>query len=636
MARRSAELAPAGLVASLLLLATLFEGAFALRWWTPVALLVLVLLAVGTRVTRPRLEHLPAAALAVLAGWALLSAVWGDTPGPAVEGAARTMLYAGLAACGVLLVSTRHDARRLGDLITLGLAAIVTVTVVAVLTDAQDAFLAGRLDAPIGYRNGTAAIFAMAFWALGCVGASRLRPLWARVPACSLAALALGLVFLTQSRGAAVGLVAGAVVAIGLGPERVRRAWLAIAAVIGVALLSDPLLRPYNAFLDVGAVAAGDLDTAADALLVLAAGIAVLALLGGLFDRGLRATDGAIRVARRLALGTLVIFTLAGAVAGLAVVGDPIALAGDKLAEFRSLDTAAPGETQTRLGSVGGQRYDLWRIAWDQFASAPLLGAGEGGYPIAYYAQRATDRNLITPHSLPLRLAAELGLVGVLLLATFVVATAVVLIRGARGAEHVPRRDASALAAVGAVALSQTTVDWLWLVPGVVGLAFLALGLAVRTAAGDDEGIRVRRAPRIAFAAVAALGGVLVALLFLADVSVRQARAAEDPRPRLDRARTAETLNPFALAPLRLQAGALESLDRVDDARAALREAIELEPENFVNYALLADLELRAGRPAEAQRLYAMALRLNPQDIGLRQLVELAREAQAESSRASR
>jgi ABC-type nickel/cobalt efflux system permease component RcnA len=94
LARRSAELAPVGLVAVLLLLATLFDGAFALRWWAPVAVLVLVLLAVGARVTRPRLEHLPAAAIAVLAGWALLSAVWGDTPGPAVEGAGRTMLYA--------------------------------------------------------------------------------------------------------------------------------------------------------------------------------------------------------------------------------------------------------------------------------------------------------------------------------------------------------------------------------------------------------------------------------------------------------------------------------------------------------------------------------------------------------------
>lgn len=628
MARSWTELAPVGLVAVLLLLATLFEGAFALRWWAPVALLVLVLLAVGARVTRSRLEHLPAAALAA---WALLSAVWGDTPGPAVEGAARTMLYAGLAASGVLLVSTRLDARRLGDLVTLGLGTIVALTVVAALVDAQGAFLAGRLDAPVAYRNGTAAIFAMAFWALICVGASRVRPLWARVPACSLAAVALGLVFLTQSRGVLVGLVAGAVVAIALGPERVRRAWLAIAAVIGVALLSGPLLRPYNAFLDAGTVGAGDLDAAVGALLALAAGSAVLALLGGLFDRGLRATDRAMGLVRRLALATLLVCTLAGAVAALVVVGDPVALAGDKLEEFRSLETAAPGET-TRLGSVGGQRYDLWRIAWDQFAAAPLMGAGEGAYPTAYYAQRVTDRNLTTPHSLPLRLAAELGLVGVLLLAAFVVATAAVLVRAAwSGAEHAARRDASALAAVGVVALSQTTVDWLWLIPGVVGLGLLALGLAVRIAAGDDTGPTVRRAPRIAFGIAAALCAALVALLFLADLSIRQARAAPAPQARLDTARTAQTLNPFALAPLRLQAGALETMGRADDARATLREAIELEPRNFVNYALLGDLELRAGRPAQAQRLYTMALRLNPGDVGLPQLVELAREARADS-----
>jgi cytochrome c-type biogenesis protein CcmH/NrfG len=222
--------------------------------------------------------------------------------------------------------------------------------------------------------------------------------------------------------------------------------------------------------------------------------------------------------------------------------------------------------------------------------------------------------------------------VGVLLLAAFVVATAVVLVRGARSdAEHGARRDASALAAVGAVALSQTTVDWLWLIPGVVGLGFLVLGLAVRVASGDDESATVRRGPRIAFGVGAALCAALVALLFLADLSIRQARATQAPQARLDTARTAQTLNPFALAPLRLQAGALESLGRTDDARAALREAIELEPRNFVNYALLGDLELRAGRPAQAQRLYTMALRLNPQDVGLPQLVELAREARADS-----
>lgn len=79
------------------------------------------------------------------------------------------------------------------------------------------------------------------------------------------------------------------------------------------------------------------------------------------------------------------------------------------------------------------------------------------------------------------------------------------------------------------------------------------------------------------------------------------------------------------MAPLRLQAGALESLGRVDAARAKLREAIDREPRSFVGYVLLGDLELRAGRAQVAEALYRRALELNPLDVGLARLVELTR-----------
>ena len=69
-----------------------------------------------------------------------------------------------------------------------------------------------------------------------------------------------------------------------------------------------------------------------------------------------------------------------------------------------------------------------------------------------------------------------------------------------------------------------------------------------------------------------------------------------------------------------LQASVLEDLGRTPAARAELREALEQEPRNFVTYALLGDLELRAGRPAAARRQYRRALALNPRDVGLRKL----------------
>ena len=122
------------------------------------------------------------------------------------------------------------------------------------------------------------------------------------------------------------------------------------------------------------------------------------------------------------------LLTLAAVAGGLIVAGNPVELVRDKANEFKQLDAAAPGET--RLGSTCGQRYDLWRIALNEFSSAPLTGVGEGSYPQRYYVERKTDRNLSTPHSLPFAVLAETGLVGLLLLLALPVAAVVAVARG--------------------------------------------------------------------------------------------------------------------------------------------------------------------------------------------------------------
>ena len=131
-----------------------------------------------------------------------------------------------------------------------------------------------------------------------------------------------------------------------------------------------------------------------------------------------------------MAAGALVLLTLAAVAGGLIVAGNPVELVRDKANEFKQLDTAAPGET--RLGSTSGQRYDLWRIALNEFSSAPLIGVGEGSYPQRYYVERKTDRNLSTPHSLPMGVLAETGLVGLLFLLALPFAAVVAVARGWR------------------------------------------------------------------------------------------------------------------------------------------------------------------------------------------------------------
>jgi len=156
----------------------------------------------------------------------------------------------------------------------------------------------------------------------------------------------------------------------------------------------------------------------------------------------------------------------------------------------------------------------------------------------------------------------------------------------------------------------------------------LALGLAIAALRPDPED-RVDDAPSPTGGAVRVAGGVAlllaaaaVASVYLGDVYLRDARAvaADRPRERLAAAERAERLSPLAVAPLYLQAGALERLGRRRAARARLREALDREPRNFVTYALLGDLELRAGRRRIARARYRQAVALNPLDAGLRQL----------------
>jgi tetratricopeptide (TPR) repeat protein len=463
----------------------------------------------------------------------------------------------------------------------------------------------------------------MAFWPLVCLAAQRTPNPLVRALSFSTATTALGLAFLTQSRGVLLGFGCGALLALALGPDRIRRAWLSIMAVAGVAIVGPRLLKPYDVFLDTAKNSEPAIASAMHALVVLTIASFAVGLVLALFDGGLRVSEATQRSIGRLAGGALVLLTLAAVAGGLVVAGNPVQLVRDKAKEFKQLDTVAPGET--RLGSTSGQRYDLWRVALNEFRSAPLNGIGEGSYPQGYYVQRKTDRNLSTPHSLPMEALAELGLVGLLLLLALPVAALLAVLRGWRALAPEARRPASALLAAAAVLLGQSTVDWLWEIPAMAGLGLtcLALGVAVVSAPAKAEALSKARLPlRVAGVLVPFLAALLIGAIYLSDLNVRLARAdrTRSAQTQLDTARTAERLNPFALPPRYLQASALESLGRRAAARRKLLGALDREPDNFVTLALIGDLETRAGRPKAARRWYRRALALNPIDVGLRKL----------------
>ncbi len=626
--------APAGAIAALLVLAAAFDGAFDLRYWALIAILALTILiatqiAGGIHVDRGPLS-VAVALVWAFAAWTLLSSLWAESAARAWEGADRTILYAAVITVPLALRG-RRQALWVGQGIFAGVGLVAVITLIDLLGNGSDLFLAGRLDDPLGYRNATATLFAFAFWPLIGLASERGRNTPLRAVSFAIAVLSLGLAFLTQSRGVAIGLVCGAAVFLIIGPDRLRRILFGLAAAAGVAIFSGPLLDPYHAFQDGQVLTDSVVDNASSALLVLTFAALLFGLFAALLDNGLRGS-AAGNAARRVAPYGLAAAGVAGLVAVLVAIGNPVSYASDKWDEFTDLDSTA--SSSTRLGSVGGQRYDLWRVAVKEFESAPAGGVGEGNYVFDYYEERRTDRNLSDPHSLPFRLLSETGIVGLLLFGGVIVALGIGVARSARESPPNDRRIIAGLAAAGAVVIGQSLTDWLWLIPTVTGLGLLALALAAvpRGRAEDRTSPlqlpffrdRERLIARYGIAALMAAAVVSVVFLFLSDLYIREARdeQGKSPAKQLSAARTAADLNPVSVIPLYLEASALEAQGERSHARDVLQDALSKEPDNFVTLALLGDLQVRAGELADAARYYEKASDLNPLDTGLTALAE--------------
>jgi hypothetical protein len=662
--------APAALVVGMLVLATMYDGAFDVRHWAPVGLLALVLLATlrvqgrTLAVSRPILVAL--VAIWALTAWSFLSIAWADSRSLALEGAGRTAMYAALVTIALTAIPGARQMRAVGAALVTGVVALAAITLARMHIEGAEVFVAGRPEAPTGYRNAAACLFAIAFWPLIGTAVTRGRNPSFRAACFSAAVLCLGLAFMTQSRGVIIGLALGGVVAIVLSTERIRRSFLALLALGGVLVLSGPLLIAYRTFEnDLGPVTAADIGTATGALTFLVFDAFVVGLLLALLDGGLRASAKNLARARRIAVAGLAVGAIGLVGAGMLATGNPVEFVEEKVWEFQAFENRSA--EFSRLLSTGGERYDLWRVAFVEVGAHPVTGVGEGSYAFDYYAERQSDRNLDNPHSLPLRLLAELGVVGLSLFATFLAALGVALVRGVRwerlqswaphGQLVHTRHAIGGLAAGGAVVVGQALVDWMWFMPGVMGIGLFALALAAGLASPhpDTAGARAkpadrrqRIARRLRRRGAPALAGlrqglpaaglgaaaIAVATVFVSDFLLREARTASSPSTTLAAAQSAERVDPWDVDARYLQAGAYESLGDRAAARSELEAAVALEPRNFASLGLLGDLETRAGNDVRATELYREALALNPRDRGLRELAGAAeRRAQLTGER---
>ena len=552
-------------------------------------------------------------ALVALAGWAAASMLWADSAGRAWTESNRLVLYAAALAVVAGALRTRRDVRAALAIVAVVIAAAALWTAVALLAGDAGAFLDHRLNSPIGYINGTAGLFLMGLWPLLAVAERCDEPRLSGAAA-ALAVVELNLLVLTQSRAIVPALLLTVLLALVAFPGRVRRLWALLAVAAGAAAAAPWTLAVYADRVALRPSAVPEHLAAAAALATLVAALAIGALWAGVTLLRRRPHG---QPAERAATAAAILAIAAIALTLVVATGDPVAHVKREWHAFTTLqvdDTA-----RTRFTGAGGFRYDLWRVALEDFQHHPARGVGAGSYGLSYYQQRRQQENVRQPHSLPLQFLAELGIVGGLLLLAAAVVAAYALLRRRRDDVGV------AIAGTGMVLAwaVQTSVDWLYNLPGLTCIAIVALAAAcadtsrTRPVAGSAS-----RALLIAIAILVAVAAASLGRQYAAQsyASSAEKSLAADPAAALRSTANSLALNPHAVETYYTRAAAFSRFDEYARARDVLVKASAQEPLNFVPWALQGDLAVRRGDLAAARKAYRTALRLNPREPGLAEL----------------
>jgi len=605
-----------------------FFGYFDMSLWGPLALL-LIALAIGLVLARPALPRgLPAVAIVALllfAVWSLLSMGWTESADRALTEGDRWLLYGVFLLDLLLVLEQQRDGEVFVAAAAVGVLGIAGYDLAMMLRgDGPSLFEGSRLLEPLGYVNGLGGFFLLGFWPLVAL-AERTRVHALSGAAVAGASLLAALVFMTDSRGTVFAFAASALLLLLLVPGRNRRAWIVLTVLAGLALAWGPLNDVIQA-LPAQRIAPHEdtIRAAAERSLLVAAVVGVLWGLASWVVAAARSRSRALEAslprASAAVLAVVVVVALAAA-----VVHDPVSKVSNQYNAFTELK---PTDRESRFTSGGGNRYDYWRIAWNQFTDHPLDGVGAGNFDRTYFLERRTKEDVRQAHSIELGTLGELGLVGAILLGAFLITVFLGAWRRSREVRLGEPGAGLVVASIGifVVWLAQTSVDWLHLIPGLTGIALGAAAILLRPLGPrSDRAPQLSPMPRPAVVAVLAL--LVVAVVFIGRPTLAQhlrseaqAEAAVKPLAALDKIDESLSLNPDSVQAYYAKSSALARLDAYAPARAAILKAIRLEPHNYVSWALLGDLATRRGDISAAARAYRRAASLNPRDVELRLL----------------
>jgi hypothetical protein len=603
--------------------AVLVGAAFALAWdaggsiraadWLAYAVLTAFVLGAvllsGSAVLPARLPLAASGLLLCFAGLTAISAAWSPVPSLARDDGLLALFYAIALLTPLVTLRSAVDRLTANVVVVLGLSALAVWSALHLRSDGEPEilFLGGRLDFPVTYWNGQAAMALIAFWPAIALAARRdLFPV-VRALALGGATAMLCLWLATQSKGGGIALGVSAIVLFAVSRARLRLLPpTLIVAALG-AFAAEPVTEPFRT----DGQAFDDAVRHAGSVMLLLAGIgALIGLVYALADRRVPVSRRARIWAGRIVLGVVCAAALAIVVGFFVSVDHPVRATQDRWNQFKNVNSEAA--VTSHFSALGSNRYDFWRVAWEEFERHPAAGIGAYGWGEAYLIHGDSPETPQRAHSLGLDALSELGIPGFLLIVGAGVVVLVALGGRARG-------SLAASGALGSAAYFavHTGGDWVWTIPAVGLPAFLIAGIAL----SED---RASSLPgRVAVpAGVAALLAAILAFSppWLSTRFVREAHDAPTVADAQESLRWARRLDPLSVSPLVVESVLLDSPANI----APLRKAVAKRPRNAEVHYLLGLALLDAGRDAQAERVLRTALELSPRDVAIQEALDRA------------
>ncbi len=560
-------------------------------------------------------------------GWTLISLLWAANKGDAWLGAGQTYLYLLAFLVTVGLVALNASRRWVLAVASLGPATIAALTLLALPTQSGELFDDGRLVGTVGYYNGEAAFLLVPFWVSVYVAGSRRVNVFLRAAVLAGAVLSLNLAIMTQSRGAMVAMAFSLLVFFVFSGQRLR-GLLALLPLAVALFLAFPGLNGVYVTLSEGGDVAAALRGPLPVVWLGALGAGLYGLVWGLVDARWRPGTQSVRIAGAVVLAAVVILFAVGTTLFVERVGDPVEVAQQRWEAFKTNDTT--GEDQSRYLSVSGNgRATLWKVAWEDFSARPILGVGTHNWEGTYYELRdQTSGFARQPHSLPLEVLSERGVVGGALFFGFLaVCVASGLWERFTRFHSEGKGQAGALVAAVAYWFVHSSADWFWQIPAVTLPAIVFLALLVAPWGGESERVSARWPLRMGGVGLAVLALLVFAPLFVADHGLARSVATENPEAALAAVESAQKYNPLEPRLAQREAEVAKASGDWGRAEDAYKRVIRLNPEHYAPYAVLAESYMVRGRTGEALRYYQKAHTLNPLDTELNQQIKRLRSA---------